>query len=388
MALADLFKNRLFLSYLSGAGKAIGTNTSVAASLDDITQENIAAQSQAKLQERYMKMLKGMLSGNVPKGASITTDENGLKIKAPKPMDEIGVGPTPESLVEQPDITPETNLLGPGPGQAGDARTLIDQQGGRLTNPFSPSQLDDLTASDLAGLGSQDVSRALSGATNVEQVRQLSLTRGFNQQLKTAEAIRKWTATGPVDVPGVGPVTLDQWGKLDAKTKAYAYYAFDTKRRGDDTILSFNDWEQQVDPTAIEQQWRLAEKSPAFRKFFFESKEAGRHIITIGERAETKATLDRIEEQSKVQEQDFEQTVREDLMKDKRKWRSTEEVNKRSKDKGISFTQARDEIQRTKTLKEMDKRVRNAYKGQTIERKSDGWYVNGELKVRNPYHGG
>ena len=33
----------------------------------------------------------------------------------------------------------------------------------------------------------------------------------------------------------------------------------------------------------------------------------------------------------------------------------------------------------------MDERIKAAYKDSKVELKPDGWYVDGELKVRNPY---
>jgi hypothetical protein len=54
--------------------------------------------------------------------------------------------------------------------------------------------------------------------------------------------------------------------------------------------------------------------------------------------------------------------------------------------------QARDTVTKLETLRTMDAAIRqnilSAYgKDAVVERRADGWYVNGELKVRNPYAG-
>ena len=74
-------------------------------------------------------------------------------------------------------------------------------------------------------------------------------------------------------------------------------------------------------------------------------------------------------------------------MKDRHKWHSSEETNKIASERGITFEEAQQILQKTNILKEMDSRIRTAFKGQQIERKVDGWYVNGKLEVRNPYYG-
>jgi len=382
--ISNLFQNKLFLSYLSGTGAAIADpNISVAGGLDKITQDNIAAESQHKLNQQYIKMLKGMFAGNVPQNAKLTIDQKGATATMPKPVAPAGAS-TPESMVEQPYIQPDPGTLGPRIQGAPAANDATNRTGGRLANPFSPSPQSELTASDFAGLNAQDVSRALSGATNVAQVQSIAGQRGVTQQIKLMDAMRRWNATGPVDLPGRGPVTLDEWKGLDAKTKAYSYYAFDQKQRGEG-ILSFDEWETQVDPTTMEQQWRLALKEPKFKEFLLEQKKAGRSQINIGDKLANKEAMGRLEDQLKVRDPDFNQNVMQDLQKDTRAWRFTIEAEARAKEKNISFDEARDDLQRKAILLEMDKRIRSAYDPKTVVMKLDGWYIDGKRMVRNPY---
>ncbi len=80
----SLFENRLFLQYLSGAGAAMGSGQPVSGALNDITQQNISAQSKASLNEKYMKILKDMLEGKVAPGNKLSLDENGMKVQFSK----------------------------------------------------------------------------------------------------------------------------------------------------------------------------------------------------------------------------------------------------------------------------------------------------------------
>lgn len=294
-AFTDLLQNNLFLQALAGTGSAISSNKPVGAELGRIVQENISAQSQDKLQQKYMKMLAGMLKGNVPVGGTVKKTAKGLTLDAPNPL----AGDFEDESVGEPDLGPDATLSAPAlSGNTGlptesvssvtqPVKPVLDSavRGGvgGTPNPFSPSQLS--TPADLAGLSPQNVALALQGATNVEQVRQISQTRQSNQALKWAEKIREWNATGPVELPGRGKITLDEWKTLDSKTKAYSYYAYDTKQRGED-ILSYNEWDQQVDPTTIEQIFKLAEEDEDFKTFAFAYKKAGATKISLGEKLE------------------------------------------------------------------------------------------------------
>lgn len=78
----NLLQNRLFLSYLSGAGAAMQLGDPISAGLDPITQQTIGAQSKHELQTNYMKMLQQMLGG-IPAGGKLSGDRDSLTIKIP-----------------------------------------------------------------------------------------------------------------------------------------------------------------------------------------------------------------------------------------------------------------------------------------------------------------
>lgn len=260
--LSNLMQNRLFLQYLSAAGQDIAGGGPIGAGVADVTQQNIAAQSYAKQQERYLNILRGMLAGEVPEGGKVTTDSRGMRIDVPRAF-------TSPSGVDYLTTIPEQRRPEGGAG---------------LINPFAISQ-PGVSAADLAGLTPRDLSQALQDVIRVESLKQEISASKTTEYRKTQELLR----TAPMEVPGLGRLSFEEWKTLDSKTKAYSYYAFDARTRGE-KVLNYNEWEQQVDPPTIEQVYELAEEDEGFKKFFFEQKRAGAPRITIGEKlAERKA---------------------------------------------------------------------------------------------------
>ena len=80
----DMFSNPLFLQYLSAAGQDISAGGPIGQNVGRVTEQNIAARSQAKLQNQYLTALGKMLSGDIPEGGKVTMDNKGLKIDVPK----------------------------------------------------------------------------------------------------------------------------------------------------------------------------------------------------------------------------------------------------------------------------------------------------------------
>ena len=149
----NLMQNKLFLQYLSGAGGAMSSGQPVGPVLDTITQQNIAAQSKAKLNEKYMKMLQQMMAGEVPTGGKVTMDEKGMKFDVPK------------SALDSQKLAEEGSQL---PGGSG-INWSDPNQVKKLSSILNPSASPlDTTGADLAGLTAADVSQALSGAVGVQ----------------------------------------------------------------------------------------------------------------------------------------------------------------------------------------------------------------------------
>jgi len=107
-------------------------------------------------------------------------------------------------------------------------------------------------------------------------------------KLKAETALAKSLRKSPLEVPGRGLVTLDEWRTLDTKTKAYSYYAFDAQRR-DEEVISYNEWSKQTDtPTAFDL-YKLAEDDPEFNEWLTKYRRAG--AISIGQTVERARAL-------------------------------------------------------------------------------------------------
>ena len=94
--------------------------------------------------------------------------------------------------------------------------------------------------------------------------------------------------------------------------------------------------------------------------------------------------LDVEDQHQKSQKGDFHQTVTEDLMKDRSKWGYPDQFEY-YKGQGFTEDKALEMSQKLMVLKEMDAQIRSAYKDQKVEKRRDGWYVEGKLVQRNPY---
>lgn len=90
--LNKLLQNRLFMQYLSSAGAGLTQDPTMQA-LDSITQQNLAAQSQSGLNQKYMQMLQGMMSGKIPEGGKVVQTDKGTKIEIPQAvLENVGAG--------------------------------------------------------------------------------------------------------------------------------------------------------------------------------------------------------------------------------------------------------------------------------------------------------
>ena len=188
--LSNLFQNQLFLQMLSGGGQALQAGEPISAGLDPIIQQNIQAQSKVKLQDRYMKMLAAMLGKGVDfkSGADGKTtvsaedmgtlfssvlggEGGGTLASMGSPGQGASKGFAPGSELRQSTTPPiDTNLVN------------------SVLNP-SASPLGDITASDLAGLTSEDVSQALAGAVSVAGLRSnIAYRRALTEQARANAA--------------------------------------------------------------------------------------------------------------------------------------------------------------------------------------------------------
>ena len=74
MDIGKLLENKLLLQYMAGAGGAMSAGEPIGPALNQITQQNLAAQSQATTNKKTMQMLARLLG----KGVDFKSDEKGL----------------------------------------------------------------------------------------------------------------------------------------------------------------------------------------------------------------------------------------------------------------------------------------------------------------------
>ena len=314
--------NQLLLQYLTGASNDLLQGQPIGKNVNAVTNQNITAQN-------YAKMLQQLLAG----GSKINMTATGMKLDVPNTAlsspgsgDQTGTtqaGPGPGIPTYQPGTNEENrglpglgfdNAQGPpsaqpvtGPSGITPSNNSVMSQLLGGSNPSS-SPLGNVTASDLAGLSPQDISSAISHGERKDVFEKSKVNDVYDnayklalidqmqgsKQAKMEAAIR----TAPLEVPGLGTLSFDTWKTLDAKTKAYSYYAFYTKNRivqglqpAGEEVLSYNEFINQSTPNTMEQYYKLAQEDPEFKKFYFESKSAGATQINVGERERTEATV-------------------------------------------------------------------------------------------------
>ena len=359
----------LLMYFLAGMGGRLGGQGSWQEALGGMTQQAMAAKSQKALEEERMLTIRKMLAGDpttdIPEGGKVTYDAKGMTLNMPTGAPGGRVAGT---------IAP-TAPAAPTPTPTG---VITDDIRKQYINPL-PSPLDVSSAS-LVGLTPQDVSRALTGAINVESLRQTV----FERRAARAD-VDPLDRLHPVRVPGVGQVTNRQWTNLPVEVREYSIYVNAAKNLGDTDIMTKREWEM-TDPTEKERFTRAVMADPELMKAAKELMPPGVSITLEGKLREARGR-EEVKAQAKVMAPDFYQSVQEDLMKDFRKWRSSKEAEKLSESKGIAYEEARSAIQKAKVREAMDKRVRQAFRGMgKITRDTKGWYLDGELIVRDPYY--
>ncbi len=177
--MADEETNRMLLSLISQGGANIAGEGSVAADLNPLIQQNIAAKSQAAL-------LSQLLSG----GGKFTIDRDKIKIDAPSSAFGGGGGDIPSLLrgdtSKEPSIAPTAPAGTAPPVTAGPTQTA--PTGLDLLNPSdSPADIRNV---DLAGLTSADVSQAFGLKLTADQIRQRAITDVSATALREAQTLK------------------------------------------------------------------------------------------------------------------------------------------------------------------------------------------------------
>lgn len=339
----NLLENNLLLQFLSGAGASIGGEGSFAAGVNPMVQQNIAAQSQAATQKGYMKMLAKLLG----KGVDFTSDKEGkISVKG-------------EDMKSISSLLGGTSLESKGMAESIYPTSLDPIERGTL-NPSS-SPLGDISTSDLAGLTPQDVSRALTGAISVAGLpSEIASRQGLIDYYRSTTDIaskRADTAAYLARTKDTRTTTQKEYaqGRLEG-------FKGNLQEWKEGTVREKRLYDEYVASSVIAK----GDVKP-FHEWIMIWRKAGGLQISVGQRAEETALGKDIGD---LKSPDLRKSVYNYLDElDENFWKLPEQ----EKSLGI--------------LKEIDRRIRATpkYSGKVIERKKDGWYVDGVREVSNPF---
>lgn len=367
------------MQYLSGMGAGLNPDPWVQ-NLNQITQQNIGAQSQAGLINLY----KNILAGKMP-GAKANLSDKGMNLTMPS--NTLGL----ESGGKVEGHTGAVGDMGAGvsgvPSQAGATPNtpVAQQEGGFLSKLLNPSDSQpgsgNIPPSALAGLSPQDVSAALSGALSIEQLKQKQIIDMM--KLAKGEPPNPLESEFPIPHPEAGIITQRQWSSLPTEEREFSAYVHAAKKLGAPKEDLTREAFLTLKPTEREQFMRATMEDPKLMEATKELSIAGRTVIDIG--GDT-LKREQAKHQAGILSPNFFQKTADTLKKDGRSWRSTDAAEKLSKSKDIPFDAARDHIQQAKVRESMDKQIRQVFgKVGKVTRKSDGWYLDNKLIVRDPY---
>jgi len=411
------------------------------AGINKLTQQQIGTMNKQKQMASFYQQLSDAIGG----GGKMTIDSKGMKMDIPhgsfggQPQDAgrsaylretLGGGPAPEDAAAGSasasaggaggGMNPMAMQMmlsqfmggGQGQGQGQQGQNPVNYGGGAAVQPANPNaQLPsqrtnlmdailnpsssslDASGANLAGLTPQDLSTALNDAINFETTRRGAYTAASDVQYKQAyidemaqrrEAALIDRGAFPVPVPGVGTVSFKQWDALPNDTKTYAAYVYQQRQMNpNEPIMSPAEW-QMVDKDTKIGFLKELDKNKRLEELQIRLNRASSTNINLSPYERTKQT-ELAKAEADVEAPAYVDSVVEDLKKrDPMAWMDPSNVSKYVS-KGMSEDAAIDMSRKEMVLKEIDARLRQAYKGKSVTRKVDGWYVDGKLVRRNPY---
>jgi len=302
----DLFNNKLFLQYLSGMGQDISSGNAIGTNTNQITQQNIAAQNYAKLEQRYEEMFKKMLKGDYSDGGKWTEDANGVTLKMP--VDNLLGGDSAYNTGGAAGVTSNLNKELSGTQQT-------PKNASQNQNAINPSTSPTISGADLAGLTPQMISQALSDAQGASSVGYMSpaevqdmlyknqLIEASKENVEVSKASRlakdtpKEVEYFPIEVPGLGKVTVDQWKALPTDQQSYAAYVYQSKQlRPDESIMSLTEWKRGTDKNTQLEYLKGLQEDPTLFKTAKDLAQAG--AMNLGERQSIKEMEDTVEDKN------------------------------------------------------------------------------------------
>lgn len=372
----DLLQNKLFLQYLSGAGSALQQGQPIGPALNQVTQQNISAQN-------YVGLLKKLLGPDESKG---TFSNKGLSLNIPASELKSGafLGDNPLNTISN--STTQTPTPAP-------TNTINPNHIGTV-NPFVTSQ-PDISASDLAGLTTQDIGNVLSGVMSVKQLEQKRLSDISDAMYKNIHGKYLESQilgnTPSITIPGTDiKLTRDEYIKWyaaankDERTAAVKNFEYAKAKGYKGDFMQFQDSAK----TTNQKDYAAAVEggySRGFNQWLLDMKKAGATNLSIDTKAETKRALDVVEREGEVLKPDFHQKVLSDIQKTKK---SEYNFPTNTQDLMKKYNVTEDEAivagQQAMIRKEMDRRIKQSFPDAKYVR-NKGWYVGDKLKVRDPY---
>lgn len=276
----SLLENKLLLQYLAAAGGALSEGKPIGSALGGVTMQNLGANAQAQLQGQYsqqstnvQQLLKQLLMG-LPDGAKISADRENFKFSTPTKAFQGAQGPVTEQNV---------------PADQSSLPTTQGNQQNLLMSLLNPSASPPAINADLAGLTAQDVSQAFQGSIAKGQLENQTIRTMLETFGSLGMLGSEQQEVAPVEVPGVGPVTLDVWKSLPANEKEYAIFVHGSRKMGDTEPLSREEFAS-LKPTDRERLLRAYQRDPELLKLSMREKASGATRISLGEKmAEKKA---------------------------------------------------------------------------------------------------
>ena len=336
-------KTRMILYYLNELGGGLAGEGHPMQRVGAVTKQQIEAESQMKL---IQKLLDG--GGTVKRGKTGGIDVSG-------DMSSILSGMSEEEKTPFAGAPSGMAMNAPG-GQIDTQRKQLEQS---FLNP-SPSPLD-ISGADLIGLTPENISQAL----------QLKFTGEELERRKLSELMRM-----------MQPAKDER----TAEIKNYEYYVAQEKAAGR-TPKSIDMWD-----SGLVRERRLYDEAVAsgmskeenpFHEWLSEYKRLGGTDITI-DVAGREVAKGLGKGKAEVMSPGYAQDTLSKLKKDK-EWPPMGRIEDDMKTYGLKYEEAESELRKELHIEAMDKEIRQAFSGAEIEMKIDGWYVDGKLRVRNPY---
>jgi hypothetical protein len=355
----------------------------------------ITGQIQSK---NYANLLRQMLAG----GGKLSMDAENVNIKAPVSalgqggFGGLGIG-NPGSYIPGGTKTNTTNISAPA-SAAGISQPVSQtgMQGQNLninqlfqsllggtsaTNPSS-SPLD-ISSANLAGLTPENISSALELKTARDVLEQRNIANRLDMARTLQGLLPEPKEIFPIEVPGLGYVPLDVWKALPSDLQQYAAYRYQELAHGG-TPDSYEKFITDFEPHERIQFLQQLSENPELMGIEKDLRASSAVNISLSPYEQSmQRTLGTAA--GDILSPDYYSKIEKRL--DDTGFRvDPDQAEAYAKEKGISYKQSKDRLKKIAVLDQYDKEIRSLFKDKLVERKKEGWYVDGELIVRSPYY--